>query len=188
MVASVPTHRRNPQEHPPITGQHVHLDKPQSILHPENTTLNRRPCRESQCNVRVIKIASPQNLNGTDLMNPTRTICLRIFLCLLACQLASLCGFAQGIQDRERAGATETSAQQRDESSPTENSPAIESSPTTEASHDEFAPDQTQTVQTRPEGAIVLLDDQTMQFSSKTGGKPNWPVEDGELILSLIHI
>ncbi len=54
--------------------------------------------------------------------------------------------------------------------------------PARPAGADEFVPDQKQTVRERPEGAIVLFDEQTVAFSSKKGGKPNWGIENGEFI------
>ena len=46
----------------------------------------------------------------------------------------------------------------------------------------DFAPDQTETVKTRPAGAIVLFDGENLQFSSMAGGVSNWKIENKELI------
>lgn len=52
----------------------------------------------------------------------------------------------------------------------------------TQQREDEFEPDQSLTVKVRPEGALVLLDPQTLRFVSKKGDKPDWPIENGELV------
>ena len=45
-----------------------------------------------------------------------------------------------------------------------------------------FPPDQSKLPVRAPDGAIVLFDGQTNRFLSKTGGKIDWPIEDGSLV------
>lgn len=60
-------------------------------------------------------------------------------------------------------------------------SKALDSATETSKTAD-FAPDQTETVKTRPAGAIVLFDGKNLQFSSMAGGVSNWKIENKELI------
>lgn len=46
----------------------------------------------------------------------------------------------------------------------------------------DFAPNQAETINTRPADAIVLFDGEKLQFSSMSGGKSNWKIENKELI------